>query len=59
MMRSRSFTTGFALAGLVGAAILMALCVSKGEAPPSNWFWLLTVGLGRVGRAVSSLRRCP
>ena len=42
MMRSRSFTTGFALAGLVGAAILMALCVNKGEAAPSTWFWLLT-----------------
>jgi NitT/TauT family transport system permease protein len=45
MMRSRSFTTGFALAGLVGAAILMALCVNKGEAAPSNWFWLLTLAM--------------
>ncbi|WP_210542876.1 ABC transporter permease [Rhodoferax sp. PAMC 29310] len=46
MMRSRSFTAGFALAGLVGAAVLMALCVGKGQAPPSAGFWLLTVGLG-------------
>lgn len=45
MMRSPRFAAGFALAGGLIAAVLMAWCVAQGEAPPSTVFWLLTVGL--------------
>ena len=46
MMRSPRFAAGFALAGGLIAAVLMAWCVAQGEAPPSTVFWLLTAGLG-------------
>jgi NitT/TauT family transport system permease protein len=45
MMRSPRFTAGFALAGGLLAALLMAWCVAMGETPPSTVFWLLTAGL--------------
>ncbi len=45
MMRSPRFAAGFALAGGLIAAVLMAWCVAQGEAPPSTVFWLLTAGL--------------
>ena len=54
MMRSLRYTAGFALAGGLIAAVLMAWCVAQGEAPPSTAFWFLTVGLALW--AVQSVR---
>ena len=54
MKRSTPFTALFALAGLVGAVLLMQLPAASGEAPPTLPFWLAMGLLALL--AVQSIR---
>ena len=52
--RTPKFTLWFALACLIGATVLIQFPVAKGAAPPTPFFWMVTVVLGLL--AVQSIR---